>query len=709
MVGDERRLLLSGGVHYWRVPPQLWSGIFKGMASAGLNCVETYVNWGIHEPERGVFDFEGIRDLQSFIRQAGEAGLMVVLRAGPYICAEVNYGGFPAWLREVPGIELRTANPQFLECVSNWFDELIARVAPLVIARGGAIALVQIENEYGNIAKHYPGAAGYMKFLHEKTRRAMPDVPLFVCDWERFEWGQPTSLIYGINSFYADRELEPHWKSFPTQPGFWVENWTGWYNTFGHVKRWRSIADLASAVARFIVKGGSAVNYYMWHGGTNFGREGMYLQTPYYDFDAPCSEHGELSTKGKVLQDLHSAIRRCEADIISVAPEIREHGGGRVDYHFGDSVNGTTVSMSPWPENLAVHAQEGQASQVRIKKGELLVFDLLESISNHASLLRHPIVKSPAVTWKRTEVSQICDFSVKSLSQSDLLSEIGAGWDYVIYQRGIDSASERECRLSFAGISDFARLYVNDKEVPLFALPLIEARGKIDSKDFGRSASIVLAKGKNTIRLLVSNLGMIKGDWSLGYSNMRNERKGIWGDAYLDNQALDTDWYRSGPIVLPHDAAGACKPLGDGGGISRPVWYQCEVPVVTEPGPLYIDLGTMSKGVAYLGDSCAFRYWSIPQMADVSGAPLSGLREPTQRFYRLPEHLLDLSRTLILIDELGARPDKITFHGARYEKCSMDQLAEVLYFPMTSPVLDEKKASDLPKNLTATMTGINSA
>ena len=705
MIGGERRLLLSGAVHYWRVPPHQWSSIFHGMVGAGLNCMETYVNWGIHEPGRGVFDFEGIRNLPSFIQQAGEAGLLVILRLGPYICAEVNYGGFPGWLRDVPEIELRTANPQFLECISAWFDELIPRLVPLSYQRGGPIVLAQIENEYGNIAKNYSDSTSYMRFLYEKVRLALPEIPLFICDWERFEWGQPASLLYGINSFHAERELQSHWQHFPTQPGFWVENWTGWYHTFGHVKRWRSIPDLASAVARFIVKGGSAANYYMWHGGTNFGREGMFLQTPSYDFDAPCGESGEMSAKGKVLSDLHAAIRGCETDILSGAPKVLEEGSGRVNYQFGDRIEGTTISMSPWPKELAGLAPEAQACEVRIQKGTSLLFDLVESMRSHASLLSHPLVKSGDIPWWQADFYKNCAVPVRSLSRSDLLSEVGSDWDYVIYEREIHATSARTSVLSFRGISDFARLYVNDHEIALFSLPLKEARGKIDSEDFGRSASIFLKTGKNTIRLLVSNLGMIKGDWSLGYSNMRNERKGIWGDAFLDDQTLDADWYRSAPIEVPHDGAQVWTSLGEASSASRPAWYRCKVPFENETEPLYVNLGTMSKGVAYLGDSCAFRYWSIPQMADAGGMPLLDRHDPTQCFYRLPEHLLKQSRTLILFDEQGVRPDQITFHKARYESCSIEQFAEELYPPMTSTVLAEKP--DSTENLTATMTGIN--
>ena len=177
-LNNRKSLLLSGAVHYFRSTPKLWPQLMRRSRDAGLNAVETITFWGVHEPERGRYDFSGRLDLRLWCRLAQDHGLGVILRPGPYTCGEINFGGFPAWLRDVPGIQFRTRNQPYYDEVRRWMDRLFEEVRPLLAPNGGPIFMVQVENEYRNIARRY-GEAGvaYLEWLRDLSAK-LPAKPL---------------------------------------------------------------------------------------------------------------------------------------------------------------------------------------------------------------------------------------------------------------------------------------------------------------------------------------------------------------------------------------------------------------------------------------------------------------------------------------------------------------------------------------------------
>src|ERR1035437_7155883 len=158
-VNGHRTLLISGEMHYARAPRPLWPALLDRSVACGLNCIASYIFWNVHEPRRDVYDFSGDHDLGYFIKLCGDRGLHVILRLGPYCCAEWNYGGFPPYLRDEPGLAIRTFNEPYLQRVEKYFRHLMAEVRPYLTSRGGPVILVQVENEYSNVAKRY-GKAG---------------------------------------------------------------------------------------------------------------------------------------------------------------------------------------------------------------------------------------------------------------------------------------------------------------------------------------------------------------------------------------------------------------------------------------------------------------------------------------------------------------------------------------------------------------------
>lgn len=303
--------VISGGIHYFRVRPRQWEDRLRRLAAMGLNTVETYVPWNFHERRRGEADFSGERDLPRFLTIAGDLGLDVLLRPGPYICAEWTFGGLPAWLMTEPGIALRTTDPAYLDAVDAWFDVLIPVVRPFLTTRGGPVVAVQVENEYGS----YGDDAAYLEHVRDGLVSRGVDVLLFTSDGPGPDWlgcgtipGVLATANFGsrvVESFAELRAVQPD------GPDMCMEYWNGWFDHWGTEHHTRDPEDAAAVLAEMLDRGAS-VNLYMAHGGTNFGlwsganlENGRLCPTvTSYDYDAAVGEAGELTEKFHAFRDV---------------------------------------------------------------------------------------------------------------------------------------------------------------------------------------------------------------------------------------------------------------------------------------------------------------------------------------------------------------------------------------------------------------------
>ncbi|MEU8728031.1 glycoside hydrolase family 35 protein [Streptomyces tendae] len=307
--------LLSGSLHYFRVHPEQWADRLRRLAALGLNTVDTYVPWNFHEPTEGDVRFDGARDLARFLRLAQDEGLDVVVRPGPYICAEWDNGGLPAWLTGTPGMRLRTSHRPFLEAVDRWFDELIPRVAELQAGRSGPVVAVQIENEYGS----YGDDHSYVRHIRDAlVARGITEL-LYTADG-------PTPLMQDGGALPGElaaatfgscpAEAAALLRSRRTgEPFFCAEFWNGWFDHWGEKHHVRSAASAAGDLGGILDEGGS-VSLYMAHGGTNFGLwaganhdgGGIRPTVTSYDSDAPVAENGALTPKFFALRDRLTAL-----------------------------------------------------------------------------------------------------------------------------------------------------------------------------------------------------------------------------------------------------------------------------------------------------------------------------------------------------------------------------------------------------------------
>jgi len=318
LINGDRVLLQSGSVHYPRAPPDMWKPIIDQARQHGLNMIQTYVHWNVHEPVKGQYDFssEG-RNLSQFIQYAADAGLFVHLRIGPYICAEWNLGGIPAWMKFESNMTFRTNNVAWLNAMRTFVERVVEEVEPHLARNGGPIVAVQLENEYGNVEGWYgPDGRQYVLEVADMARSLHLDVPIVMCQ----QRDAPQDIITTCNGFYCDQWIRnEHVIHNPTQPSWFTENWNGWYAQWGESVPHRPVSDTMFSISRFIMLGGSMHNYYMFFGGTNFARwvGGPGIMTS-YDYDAALNEYGLPNPdKFNQLRTLHMMLYKYETALMS--------------------------------------------------------------------------------------------------------------------------------------------------------------------------------------------------------------------------------------------------------------------------------------------------------------------------------------------------------------------------------------------------------
>jgi beta-galactosidase len=327
--------LISGAVHYFRMTEKQWEDSLYNLKALGANAVETYIPWNIHEPQEGQFDFSGRHNVGKFIETAEQQGLMVILRPTPYICAEWEFGGLPAWLLNNPGIRLRTPDPIFIEKVGNYYRELMKVITPYQVTNGGPVIMMQIENEYGSFNED----KDYLRAIKKLMTDNGVNVPLFTSDgaWDACleagglpEEGVIPTGNFGSRSKENADALRAYMKKHDVDyPVMCMEFWDGWFNRWGDEIIRRDPQELADEVAEMLRQG--SANLYMFHGGTNFGfyngcsaRDDRDLpQVTSYDYDALLNEWGNPTEKYYAVQ---RAIAEVCPEVEQFEPRVKEMG-----------------------------------------------------------------------------------------------------------------------------------------------------------------------------------------------------------------------------------------------------------------------------------------------------------------------------------------------------------------------------------------------
>ncbi|XP_030827776.1 beta-galactosidase [Camarhynchus parvulus] len=335
---------ISGSIHYSRVPSYYWKDRLLKMKMAGLDAIQTYVPWNYHETQMGTYDFFGGKDLEYFLQLANDTGLLVILRAGPYICAEWDMGGLPAWLLEKKSIVLRSSDSDYLEAVERWMGVLLPKMRPYLYQNGGPIIMVQVENEYGS---YFACDYDYLRFLLKLFRLHLGDeVVLFTTDGAsqfHLKCGALQGLYATVDfapggnvtaAFLAQRSSEPK------GPLVNSEFYTGWLDHWGHRHSVVPAETIAKTLNEILARGAN-VNLYMFIGGTNFaywnGANMPYMPQPTsYDYDAPLSEAGDLTEKYFALRKVIGMYKELPEGLIP--PTTPKFAYGKVRLHKAGTV-----------------------------------------------------------------------------------------------------------------------------------------------------------------------------------------------------------------------------------------------------------------------------------------------------------------------------------------------------------------------------------
>ncbi|KAG8473886.1 hypothetical protein CXB51_034048 [Gossypium anomalum] len=668
IIDGQRKLLISAAIHYPRSVPAMWPGLVQTAKEGGVDVIESYVFWNGHELSPGKYNFEGRYDLVKFVKIVQQAGMYMILRIGPFVAAEWNFGGVPAWLHYVPGTVFRTDNEPF-----------------------------KVENEYGYYEKFYgEGAKRYVTWAARMAVSQNIGVPWIMCQQD----DAPDPVINTCNSFYCD-QFTPN---SPNKPKIWTENWPGWFKTFGARDPHRPAEDVAFSVARFFQKGGSVHNYYMYHGGTNFGRTsgGPFITTS-YDYEAPIDEYGlPRLPKWGHLKELHKAIKLSEHALLKSEPTTLSLGPSQEADVYDDGSEVCAAFLANLDDktdknvvfrNVSYHLPSWSVSILPDCKN--VVFNTAK-VGSQASLVEMmpeeltPSVMSPSKGLKALKwdvfVENAGIWGVPDFAKNGFVDHINTTkdtTDYLWYTTSIIVGENEE----FLKKASRPVLLIESKGHALHAFVNQELQGSASGNGshspFKFESPISLKAGKNEIALLSMTVGLQNAgglyEWvGAGLTSVKIEG--------LNNGTMDLSMSRwTYKIGLQGEHLSIYKPDGlniiNWVSTSEPpknqplTWYKVVVDSPSGDEPVGLDMIHMGKGLAWLNGEEIGRYWPIKssehekcvEECDYRGKffpdkCLTGCGEPTQRWYHVPRSWFKPSgNILVIFEEKGGDPTKITF------------------------------------------------
>lgn len=680
-INGQRRILLSGSIHYPRSTPEMWPDLIAKAKDSGLDVVQTYVFWNGHEPSPGKFNFEGRYDLIKFVKLVQQAGLYVNLRIGPFVCAEWNFGGFPVWLKYVPGIEFRADNGPFKEKMQAFTQKIVdmMKAEKLFHWQGGPIILAQIENEYGPVEWEIgaPGKA-YTKWAASMAVNTKAGVPWIMCKQD----DAPDPVINTCNGFYCEGFV-PNSKS---KPKMWTENWTGWYTQWGGAVPYRPVEDVAYSVARFIQNGGSYMNYYMFHGGTNFGNTAGRFVATSYDYDAPLDEYGlPREPKYTHLKLLHKAIKMCEPALVSADPVVTTLGSNQEAHVFSSGSGSCAAFLANYDPKWSVKVTFS-GTQYELPPWSVSILpDCKREVYNTAR------VSAPKYHAKMTPVSSFSWQSYidetptadddSTFSASGLYEQLNVTRDYSDYLwymtdvniRAEDLSGGAEPILSVMSSGHALHVFVNGQFQG-------SAYGSLDKPQFTFSQKVPMRVGLNKISLLSVAVGLA----NVGV-HFERYNQGVLGPVTLNglgSKPWDLTWQKwsykvgmKGEQLGLHTVSGSSAVDWEASAVAQKqslTWYKTTFNAPAGNDPLALDMNTMGKGQIWVNGQSIGRHWisntAHGQCGQCTYAGiftetkcLSDCGQPSQRWYHVPRAWLrPRGNFLVVFEEWGGDPRGIS-------------------------------------------------
>ncbi|XP_044945954.1 beta-galactosidase 1-like [Hordeum vulgare subsp. vulgare] len=700
VIDGERRLLISGSIHYPRSTPEMWPDLIRKAKEGGLDAIETYVFWNGHEPRRRQYNFEGSYDIVRFFKEVQDAGMYAILRIGPYICGEWNYGGLPAWLRDISGMQFRMHNNPFEQEMETFTTLIVDKLkeAKMFAGQGGPIILSQIQNEYGNVMdklNNDESASEYIHWCAAMANKQNVGVPWIMCQQDQ---DVPPNVINTCNGFYCH-----DW--FPKRtdiPKIWTENWTGWFKAWDKPDFHRSAEDIAFSVAMFFQTRGSLQNYYMYHGGTNFGRTsgGPYITTS-YDYDAPLDEYGNIrQPKYGHLKDLHNVLKSMEKILLHGDYKDTTMGNTNVMVTKYTLDNSSACFISNKFDDKEVNVTLDDGATHVVPAWSVSILPDCKTVAYNSAKIKTQtsvMVKRPGVetvtdglawSWMPENLHPFMTDEKGNFRKNELLEQIatsGDQSDYLWYRTSLEHKGESNYKLHVNTTGHELYAFVNGKLVGRHYAP---NGGFV----FQMETPVKLHSGKNYISLLSATIGLknygalfemmpagivggpvklvdtVTNTTAYDLSNSSWSYKaglaGEYRETHLD-KAKDRSQWRGGTIP-----------------VHRPfTWYKATFEAPTGEEPVVADLLGLGKGVVWVNGNNLGRYWPSYVAADMDGCRrcdyrgtfmadgdgqkcLTGCNEPSQRFYHVPRSFLKAGEpnTMVLFEEAGGDPTRVSFH-----------------------------------------------
>ncbi|XP_008793242.1 beta-galactosidase [Phoenix dactylifera] len=681
IIGGQRRILISGSIHYPRSTPEMWPDLIQKAKDGGLDVIQTYVFWNGHEPSPGQYYFGGRYDLVRFIKLVKQAGLYVHLRIGPYVCAEWNFGGFPIWLKYVPGISFRTNNGPFKAAMEKFTEKIVSmmKAEGLFEWQGGPIILSQIENEFGPL--EYDGGAPAKSYANWAAQMAVglkTGVPWVMCKQD----DAPDPVINTCNGFYCDY-FSPN---KPYKPTMWTEAWTGWFTAFGGPVPHRPAEDMAFAVARFIQKGGSFINYYMYHGGTNFGRTagGPFIATS-YDYDAPIDEYGLLrEPKWGHLRDLHKAIKLCEPALVSGDPTVMSLGSNQEAHVFRSksgacaaflanynpssygriTFNGMHYDLPPWSISILPNCKTtvfntarvgAQSSQMKMERVGGFSWNSYNEDTNSLdadAFTKDGLVEQISMTWDRSDYLWYTTYV--NIGQNEQFLKNGK---YPV--------------LTVLSAGHAMHVFINGQLAG-------NVFGGLDNPKLTYSGNVKLWAGSNKISILsvavgLPNVGNHFETWNAGVLGPVTLDGLNQGKRDLSRQKWTYQIGLKGEALSLHSLSGSSSVEWGQASKKQPLtWYKTVFSAPAGNEPLALDMSSMGKGQIWINGESIGRYWpGYKAYGSCGGCDYRGTYsekkcqtncgESSQTWYHVPRSWLNPTGNLLVVfEEWGGDPTGIS-------------------------------------------------
>ena len=679
-INGQRILIIAAGLHYPRSSPSMWPQMFKAIRAAGLNCIQTYVFHNYHEYQQGIWDWSTeSRNLRQFIQLAGEAGLFVNLRIGPYVCAEWFNGGQPLWTHDA-GYAYRYLNPGWLTYMERMMRDVVAYMEPYMAKNGGPIIITQIENEYGDGGSD-PGRIGYIEWCGQLAASLNTSTVWIMCQ----EGEAPYPIIDTCNGGSCGGWVDWQYTT-RGQPAMWTENWVAWFQGWGQSPYWKDPRTLSFEIAYWYAAGGVYMNHYMYHGGTNFGRTvgGPDIATT-YDYDGNLDEYGvPREPKYTHMANLYAVLANYGHVLLAhnhSKPEgfangwvsAYAYGNPGDDVFIGFLQNGHSTqnfSIPVWNANITVGNFSVQVL-VSEKGGPLkLVYDTsalpalpftiipaAEPVEYyHPSEVSLPRVTASSMAWFEEPVGI---WSGAGITHDGPLEQLDATQYTTIYFWLTTSTwiYSEDVKLGV----NFTLSDAGDHEMFFLGDRTYVGRGDGaggQPRTYHLHLPADFPTGPTTLSVLSITQGMSNG----GNAFVKRGLNGLvdWKGSDMHAQQWTHQVGTLGEFLQLYTPAGAKANTwrGDPVPTMAPlVWYWLNITTPTPVGdPAYatwtLDMGSMGKGSAWCNGFHLGAYWTI---RDDKG-------DFSQQFYHVPrDYILPAgqSNTFIVLEEEGGQPESV--------------------------------------------------